>query len=343
MKSRMKGIKTFSMDKTLLDTICRLFHESRKILILSHTRPDGDAIGSLLGLGLSFQDAGKAVSMVLPEGAPAIFQHLEGSAQVRSRSQPDPVSGPEEDFDLVVTVDCSDRQRLGNALEVTTQPDINIDHHPTNTNFARYNWVDPKAVATAEMLSELLEYCQMPLTRQVADALLFGIITDTLGFRTQNMTPQALRIAADLMEAGGNLPDLYSRGLLSRSYEAARYWGAGLTGLNRAGRLIWTSLTQKARQAVGYRGRDDADLISVLSTVEDSDVAVVFTEQANGNVKVSWRSQPGYDVSQVALRFGGGGHAAAAGAEIEGDLEEVQTRVLETTRNLLGLSKNNDQ
>jgi phosphoesterase RecJ-like protein len=269
-----------------------------------------------------------------------------GSDQVSSKSIPPKgeasAADTAQDFDLIVAVDCSDEGRLGNVLEGSSVLDINIDHHPTNTGFARYNWVEPKAVATAEMLAECLADCRLPITQPIANALLFGLITDTLGFRTQNMTSKALRIAADLVDRGGDLPDLYSRGLLSRSFEAARYWGAGLTGLQRDGRLIWTALTLKDRRAVGYPGRDDADLISVLSTVEDADVAIVFTEQMNGNVKVSWRSGPGYDVSRVALQFGGGGHAAASGAEIEGKLEEVQARVLEVTRSIMGLrqSKN---
>jgi phosphoesterase RecJ-like protein len=322
------------MDNVPLDTICGLFQEANQILVLSHIRPDGDAIGSLLGLGLSLQSAGKTVQMVLPEGVPPIFRHLEGSEQVRSKL------GVNGNFDLIITVDCSDQSRYAEAIDVTVKPDLNIDHHPTNTNFARYNWVNPKSVATSEMLGECLVYCRMPITQAVANALLFGLITDTLGFRTHNMNPRALRIAADLMEAGGDLPNLYFRGLLSRSFEAARYWGTGLSGLKRDGKLIWTALTLKARHAVGYPGRDDADLISMLSTIEGIDVAVIFTEQNYGNIKVSWRSTPGYDVSKVALRFGGGGHAAAAGADIEGKLEEVQANVIEVTQTALGLNEN---
>lgn len=319
---------------TRLDEICRLLNQAKRILILSHVRPDGDAVGSLIGLGLSLQTAGKEVEMILPEGVPASFQHLEGSDQVRQ------MPGTGGAYDLIVAVDCSNDERYANAV-AAAQPDLNIDHHPTNTNFARYNWVDPEYVATAEMLAECLVYCQLPLTPPVANALLFGLLTDTLGFRTHNMTPRALRRAADLMEAGGDLPGLYYHGLLRRTFEAARYWGLGLTGLQRHGRMIWTSLTLKARQEAGYPGRDDADLINVLSTVEGADVVILFNEQGNGNVKVSWRSQPGFDVSRIALHFGGGGHAAAAGADIEGNLEDVQTRVIEITRRTLGLDKLN--
>jgi phosphoesterase RecJ-like protein len=98
--------------------------------------------------------------------------------------------------------------------------------------------------------------------------------------------------------------------------------------------MVWTLLTIADRRAVGYPGRDDADLINVLSSLEEVDVVIVFIEQPGNRIKVSWRSQPGFDVSEVALRFGGGGHKAAAGADIEGNIAEVQAEVLEYTRNL---------
>jgi phosphoesterase RecJ-like protein len=315
------------MDKALLDQARAALQNASRILVLSHIRPDGDAVGSLLGLGLSLQASGKQVQMVLADGLPKAFHPLSGSDQVSSK--------PDGEFDLIVAVDSSDLTRIGNALEKHQTPDLNIDHHPTNVEFARINLVDPQAVATAEILAEHLPRFGLPIGQPVAEALLFGIIADTIGFRTYNMTPKALRLAADLMEAGANLPELYGQALLKRSFEAVRYWGVGLCGLQREGKLVWTTLTQADRQAVGYPGRDDADLINVLSTLEDAEVVVVFTEQNNGHVKVSWRAQPGYDVSRVALDFGGGGHTAAAGADIPGSLPEVQGQVLDATRKIL--------
>ncbi|HEX7973100.1 MAG TPA: DHHA1 domain-containing protein, partial [Anaerolineales bacterium] len=177
------------------------------------------------------------------------------------------------------------------------------------------------------------------VTQPVAAALLTGLITDTLGFRTSNMNPRALRLAADLMEQGVDLPELYRQALFQRSFEATRYWGYGLRQLQREGRLAWTSLTQADRQAVGYPGRDDADLINILSSIEDVDVVVIFVEQPNQHVKVSWRAQPGFDVSQVALSFGGGGHPAASGADVSGSIEEVRPRVLDSTRLVVSKQK----
>jgi phosphoesterase RecJ-like protein len=109
----------------------------------------------------------------------------------------------------------------------------------------------------------------------------------------------------------------------------------GLMKLERDGPMVWATLTMEDRQEVGYPGRDDADLINVLTSIHDASVVMIFVEQPNGEVKVSWRAQPGVDVSRVALKFGGGGHPAAAGAEIIGDLEEVRSSVLQVTRNLL--------
>jgi bifunctional oligoribonuclease and PAP phosphatase NrnA len=173
------------------------------------------------------------------------------------------------------------------------------------------------------------------LNEDVSSALLTGLITDTIGFRTSNVTPQTLRMAANLMESGADLPSLHRMALVNRSFEAARFWGAGLAKLEREGRMLWTTLSLADREAAGYSGRDDADLVNILSAINGSDIAMIFVEQADGRVKVSWRSQPGFDISQIALRFGGGGHPNASGAEVRGSMQEVQEAVLDATRPLL--------
>jgi len=316
------------MDDSLIETTRRELHEADRILIVSHLRPDGDAVGSMLGLGLALQEAGKTVQMVLADGVPSSENHLTGSKQV--------LFSPEGEFDLTVVVDCSDLDRVGKALNGYGVPDWNIDHHITNLNFARLNLVQPEAASTAEILAELIPAWGLPLSNGVVSALLAGILTDTIGFRTSNVTPKTLRIAAGLIEAGGNLFDLYHHSLLQRSYQAARYWGMGLSKLQREGRMVWTTLTAVDRRAAEYSGCDDADLTNVVSTINETDVSLIFIEQNRSHVKVSWRSQPGFDVSQIALSFGGGGHKSAAGAEIEGTLEEVQEKVLTATRSLWG-------
>jgi phosphoesterase RecJ-like protein len=318
------------MDEQLQGAIKSRLKNANEILLTSHVRPDGDAVGSVLGLGLALQQAGKKVKMVLADGVPSAYRHLDGADQVKTRI--------EGTFDTFIALDCADFKRTGKPFELVAKPDINIDHHVTNEKFGTLNLIEADEVATAAILTKYLAGWGLAVTRPVAAALLTGIITDTLGFRTANVTADALRQAATLMETGLDMPELYMRALVRRSYPAARYWGAGLTNLQQQHGMVWSSLTLADRKATGYSGNDDADLINIISSVNGSRVGLVFVEQAEQHVKVSWRAlESGIDVSKVAQHFNGGGHAAAAGADIPGGLEETRTRVLSTTREMLGL------
>lgn len=304
--------------------------EAQKILITSHVRPDGDAVGSLLGLGLALENAGKSVQMVLADGISTNFRYLDGVDRVRKE--------PGEDFDTFIAVDCADFKRLGKPFQSLRQPDINIDHHITNERFGKLNLIEGKAVATASILAEYLPAWGYEITQPIAAALLTGIITDTLGFRTSNITPDALRQSADLMATGVDMSEVYMRGLVRRSFSAARYWGAGLSSLQSSDGIVWSVLSLEDRKAAGYGGNDDADLINMISSIEKHKIGMIFVEQHNNHVKISWRAlEQGVDVSPVATYFGGGGHAAAAGADILGTLDEIQSKVLDKTRELLGL------
>ncbi|HEY3477035.1 MAG TPA: DHH family phosphoesterase [Anaerolineales bacterium] len=304
--------------------------KARKILIASHVRPDGDAIGSLLGLGLVLRDAGKSVQMVLVDGVPASFRHLEGSELI--------VKEPAEEHDTFITVDSADFKRVGKAFENFGQPDINIDHHKTNEKFGKINLIEPDEVATAAILTRHLPEWGYTITRPIAAALLTGIITDTLGFRTANTNPSALRLCAMLMETGVDMGELYMKALVKKSFPAARYWGAGLSRLEQQNGIVWATLTLDDRKISGYSGNDDADLINMISAIDGNKVGMIFVEQSDLHVKVSWRAlEPGIDVSQVAKHFTGGGHAAAAGADIPGVLNEIQALVLKTTQEMLCL------
>lgn len=303
---------------------------ANKIVIASHIRPDGDAIGSLLGLGLALQEAGKSIEMVLSDGVPASFQFLEGSELVKKQA-----SGKHDTF---ITVDCADFKRTGKIFENFGQPDINIDHHKTNENFGKINLIEAEEVATAAILTNYIPVWGFNITKPVAAALLTGIITDTLGFRTSNTTPEALRQAATLMEAGVNLPEIYMHSLIRKTFSAAKYWGAGLSKLETKDGIVWATLTATDRKTSGYGGNDDADLINMISAIDNHKVGMVFVEQPNNHVKISWRAlDPNIDVSIVAKYFNGGGHAAAAGADIEGNLTETQKEALTKTKEMLRL------
>ena len=306
---------------------------AKRVLITSHVRPDGDAIGSSLGLALALLAAGKQVGVALSDGIPSGFRHLPGAELVRTRA--------EGEFDLIICVDCSDLKRVGDALEGCRSPDIVIDHHLTAEAFGTLNLVEPAAVATASVLLRHMPAWGLGVTAPVAANLLTGLITDTLGFRTSNTTPEVLRQAASLLELGVDMNDLYSRSLVRRTFTEAKYWGAGLSGLRLEHGIVWATLTLADRKASGYTGKDDADLINVVSSIEEADVAIMFVEQSQSRTKISWRGlRDDVDVSRIARRFQGGGHKAAAGAELSGNLAEIQERVLEATRESLELLMN---
>ncbi len=298
--------------------------------ITSHIRPDGDAVGSTLGLGLALMNAGKKVEMVLKDGVSSTFRHLTGSNLVKRAF--------ESELDLMIVVDSSDLLRTGGVLGERT-PDINIDHHITNENFAATNLVEPGAVATSAVLAKHLLSWGLTITPEAAKALLTGILSDSIGFRTSNTTSESLRLAAGLMDIGADITELYNKALISRSYEATKYWGNGLSRMQRDEGLVWTSLTLEDRKASGYFGNDDADLTNILSSIDTMEIVVLFIEQSPNKTKVSWRSSGDLDISELAHQLGGGGHPNAAGVELTGTLAEVQQKVLKITQEHLKQTK----
>jgi phosphoesterase RecJ-like protein len=318
------------MNNENVGAIRERLEKSKNIVIASHVRPDGDAVGSLLGLSLALINAGKSVQMVLVDGVPGSYKHLEGSELVTKK--------PKGEHDTFITVDCADFKRVGKIFEDFGQVDINIDHHITNEKYGKLNLIESEEVATAAILALHLPEWGYGITKPIAAALLTGIITDTLGFRTANTNPSALRLCADLMETGVDMPDLYMRSLVKKSFVAAKYWGAGLSNMEHKDGIVWSALSLEDRKRTGYGGNDDADLINMVSAIDGHKVGMIFVAQNDNHVKISWRAlEPGVDVSQVAKHFNGGGHAAAAGADIPGTLEELQPLVLKTTRDILGL------
>lgn len=316
------------MDGEMTGAIKERLEKSNNVVIASHVRPDGDAIGSLLGIGLALRDVGKSVQMVLVDGVPSSFKHLEGSELI--------LKEPKGEHDTFITVDSADFKRVGKPFENFGQPDINIDHHKTNENFGKLNLIESQEVATAAILARHLPEWGYTITQPIAAALLTGIVTDTLGFRTSNTNPSALRLCAMLMETGVDMNELYMRALVNKTFPAAKYWGAGLSRLEQKDGIVWATLTLDDRKQSGYSGNDDADLINMISAIEGHKVGMIFVEQSDNHVKISWRAlEPGIDVSPVAKYFKGGGHAAAAGADIPGALSEIQPLVLEKTEEML--------
>ena len=209
-----------------------LLRRAKRILLATHERPDGDALGSLLGLGWMLRGPGKTLWLLSRDGVPATFHFLPGFEDVSSRV-------PTE-VDLIVYLDCSDPDRVGEfEAPIPSAPSLNIDHHATNSRFAEVNLVEGKAVATAEVIYDLVDPLRLKLNPNAAVGLLTGLVTDTLGFRTANVNAKCLLIAQKLMQAGANLSEIVEKSMNRRTFSAARYWGLGLSRIEREGPIVW--------------------------------------------------------------------------------------------------------
>jgi bifunctional oligoribonuclease and PAP phosphatase NrnA len=297
------------------------------IVITTHVRPDGDAIGALLGCGLTLQAAGKQVQMVIDGGFPRKYKFLEGSTFIQDKTA--------QPIGFTIALDCADQNRAGEVFE-SRKIDLNIDHHITNPGFGLFNFIGVEYAATCAILADHLPKWGFEILPAAANALLMGIVTDTIGFRTPNVNPGLLRLSAELMEKGADLDLVYKNSLVSQSFSSVALWGAALNRIHQDGRIVWTSITLSDRKANNYNGWDDADLTNFLSTIEESDIAILFNQQKDDKVKVSWRSRGTIDVSKLAQSFHGGGHPPAAGAELDGSLQAVEEVVLKATKELLG-------
>jgi len=301
-----------------------LLRRARSILAVTHVSPDGDAIGSLLGFTHALRGLGKTVTPACQDPPHPRFDYLRGARDVRQSA--------EGHFDLLVALDTSDLARLGTIFLPAQHghlPMIVIDHHVTNLNFGTVNIVEPAASSTAEIVLKLLKRMALPITPDIASALLTGVITDTLGFRTSNTTSSTLATAVELMQHGASLSEIIRQALVMRSFDSLRLLGAGLSNAKLEGRLAYATLSQKLRQELGVKEeRGDGGLVGTLITAYEVDVAAVFVELTNGEIEVGLRAQPGFDVSQVALELGGGGHAAAAGCTLPGPMRDAVNRVI---------------
>lgn len=302
-----------------------LLGAAQQIVVVTHVSPDGDAIGSLLGLSWALRKMGKDVIPAVDEGVPPEFLFLPGAEEIRA-------SLDNVRPDLVIAVDCGDAERMGAvgvAATAASPPLINLDHHVTNTRFGAANLVDSGTVAAAEGVFDWLERLSIPLDEHIATCLLTGIVTDTLCFRTDNVTAQVMGKAQRLMEAGAPYTEITQRTVMRMSYDALRLWAEVLPGMRlEPDGVLWAVIDLPTRRKLGYMANRDGGLVSQLVSADVANVAAVFREKDDGMIEIGFRAKPGFDVSGVAVALGGGGHSLASGCTISGPLEAAIARTL---------------
>ncbi len=307
------------MKAQVAETILR----AQNILVISHKDPDGDAIGSILGLTWALRKLGKGVYPACPDSVPAIYAFLPGSNEISSLSA--------TTQDLIITLDGSDATRFGDCFAPESVADftvVSIDHHVTNTRFATVNWVGPTYAATCEMLFDLLPFLGVALDSRIATCLLTGALTDTRGFRTSSTTPRILKVAAELVEAGAPLAEITDQVFNNHALKSLRLWGKVIESMDFSGGLLWATNTVAMRRACSVDRTATDGVVNVLATAREAHAAILFTERDDDKIEVSMRSRPGYNVADVAFQLGGGGHPQAAGCTVDGPLRQAMGRVL---------------
>ena len=299
----------------------------KRVVILSHVRPDCDAIGSQLALALSLQLLGKDVSAWNEDGLPDGFRFLRKSDLISP-----PPTEP-QDFEVAIALDTASQQRLGNTLGAIRHADlwINIDHHASNPGYGDLVHIDTLAPATGQIVYEFLRTENLPLTHEGADALYAAISTDTGSFRYPNTMARTFEVAAELIKAGANAGAISNS--LYESYPKRRVQLLGeilpQVSFDADDQIASMVLTNETKERLGTHPDEIDGLIDYVRCVDTVVVALLFEELPEGKIRLSARSKDNrIDVNKICGEFGGGGHPRAAGARIRGSLAEVRNKVL---------------
>ncbi len=300
-------------------------HQSQTIVMACHVNPDGDALGSLLGLALALIPLGKTLVCLSEDGVPDILKFLPHADLIQQTTD-------HSAFDLALVVDSGDLPRVGSTVQPIigrARQVVDIDHHVTTGAFGDIRVLDARAASTAEIVYALLLALQTPITPEIATCLFTGIITDTGSFRFQNVTPNTLQVAAALLEAGAPPAFISENVFENRTFAATRLLGHALASLKRSpdGSLVWASITAADFQETSATDQDTEGIVSYVRGVRDAEVGILFREMAGGGVRVSLRSRESINVAAVAENFGGGGHRMASGCTVYLPLAEAETAV----------------
>jgi phosphoesterase RecJ-like protein len=312
---------------------------ARRVLALSHENPDADTLGATLGVVHLVEALGGTADAVCTDPVPRLYDFMAGIE--RFGTDPD----PEAPYDLAVISDCGSLERIGEVAARHAElferlPRVIIDHHASNDASGAADWIDPSAAATCELVTLLAVRLGVRLDADggaLAAALMAGIVMDTATFAHPNATPRTLVVSAALVEAGAPLSDISRRLYRTKPDAQLRLFGIVLDRLETAddGRIVWSSLTDADIASAGAERAHSEGIIDLLSQADAAEVAILFKE-AGRSTRVSVRTKPGgVDATVLTGRFGGGGHARAAGASIEAPLDEARPPVLAEANRLV--------
>ncbi len=309
----------------MLKEVLKQVEQRQRFLLTSHARPDGDAIGSALACRQILRLMGKQAEVVLADGVPRIYQPLPFADSIMHAER------VEEDYEAAILLEC-DSIRRTRLAGLENQFLISIDHHLSGRPFAHVNWIDPQAVATAEMIYRLAREAGVRISSEIATCLYTAVLTDTGSFMFEGTNQHTFALARELVLAGADPARCARNVYFGHSTAKMRLLGAALSNLQREGRLAWIWVTCEQMERVGAKEEDCEGLVNYALSIQDVEVAAFFREQPDGRFRVSLRSKGQLNVSAVAEQLGGGGHRCASGCAVDGPLSFAVARVIAQLR-----------
>ena len=303
----------------MLSQVVELIEARRRFAITSHIRPDGDSLGSSLGLYWLLRALDKEVEVIMRDPVPHAYQQLPGAGDVRVTPAVDP------SYNAVFVIECSDITRPGLA-DLDKQFVVNIDHHSTTALFGSINWIDSTASAVGEMIYNLCKATGVRVTKEIAECVYTALITDTGSFHYSSISPRTFDICRQCVEAGVEPPAIARAIFDSNNLGRLKLFGAVLSKmeLDASGRIASMYVDQQLARDCGGTYEDTEGIVNLPLTVKDIEAVAFFKEAGPDDWRISMRSKGEVDVNAIAREFGGGGHKNASGCSARGTFPQLK-------------------
>lgn len=308
----------------MLSQVVELIENKQKFAITTHVRPDGDGVGSSLGLCWLLRSLGKSAEVIVSDGVPVSYHNLPGASEIRQISQID------EEYDAIFVIECSDVERPG-IVDLKNEFTVNIDHHATSEHFGTINWIDQTASAVGEMIYNLCKAIGGRITKEIAECVYLALVTDTGSFHFPNTTERTLKVASELIKVGVKPAQISEAVYNSYPWSRIELMRQVLATVkrNEAGNIAWLRQTLEMAENAEAVDGDNNGFVNIPLAAKEVEAVVYMREVQPNNYRVSLRSKDNINVARVAEKFGGGGHKNAAGCRVEGDWNTREKEIVE--------------
>ena len=307
----------------MLSQVVELIENKQNFAITTHVRPDGDGIGSSLGLCWLLRSLGKQAEVIVRDQIPPSYRELPGADEIRTVSEID------KNYDAVFVIECSDVTRPG-IRKLEEQFTVNIDHHATSEHFGTINWIDSTASACGEMIYNLCKAIGGRVTKEIAECVYMALVTDTGSFHFPNTTERTLKVASELVKVGVKPAQISEAVYNSYPWSRIELMRQVLATVKRdpSGRVAWLRQTLEMSENAGAVDGDNNGFVNIPLAAKEVEAVIYMRETFSNTYRVSLRSKDGINVAKVAEKFGGGGHKNAAGCRVSGDWEEREKELV---------------